>query len=76
MGHGSSTPGGLSDKIQWISKIPCFQSLDEAHMISLSSKVVVQEYKKGDTLIMEGQVGSLFGILVSGSVQSESGDRG
>jgi len=69
MGGGSSIPGGLEDKIEWISKIPCFRTLDEDHMNSLSSKVVLQEYKKGENVITEGQVGSLFGILVSGSVQ-------
>ena len=70
MGSGASTQSAL-DKAEWISKIPCFRSLDEEHMISLSAKVVKLEYKKGESIITEGQVGSLFGILVSGSVQSK-----
>ncbi|GMH72768.1 hypothetical protein TrRE_jg13008 [Triparma retinervis] len=68
MGGGASSQNGLG-KIEWISKIPCFRSLDEEHMISLSSKVVQMDYKKGENIISEGQVGSLFGILVSGLVQ-------
>ena len=70
MGGGASSQNGLG-KIEWISKIPCFRSLDEEHMISLSSKVVQMDYKKGENIISEGQVGSLFGILVSGLVQSK-----
>ncbi|GMH78207.1 hypothetical protein TrST_g889 [Triparma strigata] len=68
MGAGASI-GAQSDIITWISRIPCFASLTSEHLQSLATKIEVLNFAKGERLINEGQVGSLFGILVQGTVQ-------
>jgi len=73
MGAGA---GGLSqhldnaeEKLQWISKIPCFAPLSHDTLLALAAQVTVLNYSKGEYIIEQGQVGSLFGILVQGVVQ-------
>lgn len=68
MGAGASI-GAQSDIITWISRIPCFATLTPSHLQSLATKVEVLNFSKGERLINEGQVGSLFGILVQGTLQ-------
>ncbi|GMH54872.1 hypothetical protein TL16_g01772 [Triparma laevis f. inornata] len=68
MGAGASI-GAQSDIITWISRIPCFATLTPSHLQSLATKVEVLNFSKGEHLINEGQVGSLFGILVQGTLQ-------
>ena len=70
MGHGASIiDSEKSVKLELISGTPCFRSLGEDHTNAILDKLVGVHFEKGEHIISEGQVGSLFGILVSGSVQ-------
>ena len=98
MGSGASI-GAHADITVWISRIPCFQTLDRDKIETLAMKINVSKrsrggegsrggevsshvshthtrthtqvmtFQKGEKIIVEGQVGTLFGILVAGTVQ-------
>ena len=69
MGSSASISGGQSERVEWISKIPCFSTLNDAYLASLATKITVFRFSKGEKIITEGHVGNLFGILVEGTVQ-------
>ena len=70
MGTGASTASSISEKnrLDWVSRIPCFQSLSSSHLNQLSAKISILTFEKDSKIIKQGSTGSLFGILVQGKV--------
>jgi len=74
MGSGSSIlpkvfPEPLPpSKLAWISSLPCFAHLNEDQLLKVVEKVTPIDYKAGEEIITEGSPGTLFGIIISGSV--------
>ena len=64
----SATSTSEKNRLDWISRIPCFQTLSPKHLNQLSGKISILTFKKDEKIITQGGTGSLFGILVSGSV--------
>jgi CRP-like cAMP-binding protein len=73
MGAGASLGSGISSgdaqsRLAWMRKMPCFSSLDDVKIKKVADKAHQMVYAKNEKIIEEGTVGTLFGILIQGTV--------
>ena len=52
-----------------LKQTPLFDGLSDANLEELAQSTRIQDYKAGQTIVIEGRVGAAFFILVSGSVE-------
>jgi CRP-like cAMP-binding protein len=55
--------------IELLKQSPLFEGLSDADIDELAQSTRIQDYKAGQTIVIEGRVGAAFFILVSGSVE-------
>jgi CRP-like cAMP-binding protein len=52
-----------------LKQTPLFEGLGDADVEELAQSTRIQDYRAGQTIVIEGRVGAAFFILVSGSVE-------
>ena len=63
------TCGGTMQATELLKQTPLFEGLSDADLEGLAQSTRIQDYKAGQTIVIEGRVGAAFFILVSGSVE-------
>jgi CRP-like cAMP-binding protein len=78
---GFETPGrrryalGVDDKIQILHGVPLFADLDERSLQAVAVLAREATFKAGEILMLEGEPGDAFYVIVEGTVRVERGDR-
>ena len=52
-----------------LKQTPLFEELGDTDIAELAQSTRIQDYRAGQTIVIEGRVGAAFFILVSGSVE-------
>ena len=65
----------MEDKLETLRRVPLFAGLDERGLqaVALLAREVAR--KAGDVLMVEGEEGGAFFVIVEGTVRIEHGDR-
>jgi len=65
----------VEDKLETLRRVPLFAGLDERGLqaVALLAREVAR--KAGDVLMVEGEEGGAFFVIVEGTVRIEHGDR-
>ena len=80
-GPGFETPGrrryalGVDDKLQILRGVPLFADLDERSLQAVAVLAREATFKAGKILMLEGEPGDAFYVIVDGTVRVERGDR-
>jgi CRP-like cAMP-binding protein len=65
----------VDDKVAILRGVPLFAELDERSLQAVSILAHEAAFKAGDVLMVEGEVGEAFYVIVEGTVRIEQGDR-
>lgn len=65
----------MSDKIELLRTVPLFADLDERSLQAVALLAHEVSFKAGEMLMLEGEPGNTFYVLVDGTVRIERGDR-
>jgi CRP/FNR family transcriptional regulator, cyclic AMP receptor protein len=65
----------VSDKVELLRAIPLFADLDERSLQAVAVLAHEVEFKAGDVLMLEGEPGATFEVIVAGTVRVDRGDR-
>ena len=65
----------VEDKLGILRGVPLFADLDERGLQAVSILAREVTFKAGDVLMIEGEDGDLFFVIVEGTVRIERGDR-
>jgi CRP-like cAMP-binding protein len=65
----------VEDKLEILRGLPLFAGLDERSMQAVAILAREVSYKAGDVLMLEGEAGDEFYVIVEGTVRIEVGDR-
>ena len=66
---------GVEDKIAILRGVPLFADLDERSLQAVAILAHDVAFKAGDVLMVEGEAGDAFYVIVDGTIRIESGDR-
>ena len=66
---------GVEDKLAVLRGVPLFADLDERSLQAVGILAHEVEFKAGDVLMVEGEAGDAFYVIVDGTVRVEQGDR-
>ena len=58
------------DTVNFLSKVPLFQSLNKKQLEQLASWLVKREFEAGQTIVEQGKGGEGFFIIVSGKAEA------
>jgi CRP-like cAMP-binding protein len=65
----------MDDRVAALRGVPLFAGLDERSLQAVAVLAQPVDAKAGDVLILEGEQGDSFYVIVDGSVRVEHGDR-
>lgn len=65
----------VSDKIEILRAVPLFADLDDRSVQAVAILAHEVSFKAGEMLMLEGEPGDTFQVIVSGTVRIERGDR-
>jgi len=65
----------MDDRVAALRGVPLFASLDEHSLQAVAVLAQPVDAKAGDILILEGEPGDSFYVIVDGTVRVERGDR-
>lgn len=80
-GPGSEPPGrrryalAVDDKLQILHGVPLFADLDERSFQAVAVLAREATFKAGEILMLEGEPGDAFYVIVEGTIRVERGDR-
>ena len=66
---------GVEDKLAILRGVPLFADLDERGLQAVSILAREVTFRAGDVLMVEGEDGDAFFVIVEGTVRIERGDR-
>ena len=66
---------GVEDKLAILRGVPLFADLDERSLQAVSILAHEAACKAGDVLMVEGEAGDAFYVIVDGTIRIEAGDR-
>jgi CRP-like cAMP-binding protein len=66
---------GVEDKLEILGGVPLFAGLDERSMQAVAILAREVSFKAGDVIMLEGEAGEEFYVIVEGTVRIEVGDR-
>jgi CRP-like cAMP-binding protein len=65
----------VEDRLEHLRRVPLFAGLDERSLQAVAILAHEIEVRAGDVLMVEGEPGDEFYVIVDGTVRIESGDR-
>ena len=65
----------VEDKVAILRGVPLFADLDERSLQAVAILAHEAEFQAGDVLMVEGEAGEEFYVIVDGTVRIEQGDR-
>jgi CRP-like cAMP-binding protein len=65
----------VEDKLAILRGVPLFADLDERSLQAVSILAHEAAFKAGDVLMVEGERGDTFYVIVEGTIRIEQGDR-
>lgn len=65
----------MSDKVEVLRTIPLFSDLDERSLQAVAILAHEVEFKAGAVIMLEGEPGDTFEVLIKGTVRIDRGDR-
>jgi CRP-like cAMP-binding protein len=65
----------MTDKIDVLRGVPLFADLDERSLQAVALLAHEVTFKAGEALMLEGEIGDTFEVLVEGTVRIDRGDR-
>jgi CRP/FNR family cyclic AMP-dependent transcriptional regulator len=68
-------PQPVTDKLAILRGVPLFADLDETSLQAVAVLAREQTHKAGDVLMLEGEPGDEFYVIVEGTIRIERGDR-
>lgn len=68
-------PQPVADKAEILRGVPLFADLDERSLQAVAVLAREQAHRAGDVLMLEGEPGDEFYVIVDGTVRIERGDR-
>jgi len=66
---------GVEDKLAILRGVPLFADLDERSLQAVAILAHEVAFNAGDVLMVEGEAGDVFYVIVDGTVRIETGDR-
>jgi CRP-like cAMP-binding protein len=66
---------GVEDKVAILRAVPLFADLDERSLQAVAILAHEAAFEAGDVLMVEGEAGESFYVIVDGTVRIEQGDR-
>jgi CRP/FNR family cyclic AMP-dependent transcriptional regulator len=66
---------GVDDKLELLRGVPLFAGLEERSLQAVAVLAREVAFKAGDVLMLEGEPGDEFYVIVDGTVRIEQGDR-
>lgn len=66
---------GMEDKVAILRGVPLFADLDERSLQAVAILAHEATFNAGDVLMVEGEAGEEFYVIVEGTVRIEQGDR-
>jgi CRP-like cAMP-binding protein len=66
---------GVEDKLEILHGVPLFAGLDERSMQAVAILAREVAFKAGEVLMLRGEAGDEFFVIVEGTVRIEAGDR-
>jgi CRP-like cAMP-binding protein len=73
--HGSAAILRRVDKLEVLRAVPLFADLDERSLQAVAILARETAAKAGDVLMLEGEPGDEFYVIVDGTIRIEKGDR-
>ncbi len=64
-----ASPGSLAWKEQILATIPLFETISKRHRRSIARIATLVRFHVGDPLVTEGSAGTLFGVVVDGTLR-------
>ena len=68
-------PQPVTDKLAVLRGVPLFADLDERSLQAVAVLAREQTHKAGEVLMLEGEPGDEFYVIVEGTIRIEHGDR-
>lgn len=65
----------VSDKVEVLRAVPLFADLDERSLQAVAVLAHEVAFKAGEVLMLEGEPGDTFEVIVEGTVRIDRGDR-
>ncbi len=65
----------MTDKVEILRGVPLFADLDDRSLQAVAVLAREQRHKAGDVLMLEGEPGDEFYVIVDGTIRIEHGDR-
>ena len=66
---------GVEDKLAILRGVPLFADLDERSLQAVAILAHEATFRAGDVLMVEGEAGDTFYVIVDGTIRIEQGDR-
>jgi CRP/FNR family cyclic AMP-dependent transcriptional regulator len=66
---------GVEDKVAILRGVPLFADLDGRSLQAVAILAHEVGFKAGDVLVVEGEAGDAFYVIVEGTIRVEQGDR-
>lgn len=66
---------GVEDKVAILRRVPLFADLDERSLQAVAILAHEASFRAGDVLMVEGEAGEEFYVIVDGTIRIEQGDR-
>jgi CRP/FNR family cyclic AMP-dependent transcriptional regulator len=65
----------VTDKLAILRRVPLFADLDDRSLQAVAVLAREQHHKAGDVLMLEGEPGDEFSVIVDGTIRIERGGR-
>ncbi|MEO5704728.1 MAG: cyclic nucleotide-binding domain-containing protein [Candidatus Limnocylindrales bacterium] len=65
----------MDDKVELLRAIPLFSDLDDRSLQAVAVLAHAVSFKAGEVLMLEGEPGDTFEVIVEGTVRIDRGDR-
>lgn len=65
----------MTDKLAILRGVPLFADLDDRSLQAVAVLAREQQHKAGDVLMLEGEPGDEFYVIVDGTIRIDRGDR-
>lgn len=74
-GYGCRYALAVDDKVEVLRGVPLFADLDDRALQAVAILAHDTAFKAGDVLMLEGEPGDEFYVIVDGTIRIERGDR-
>ena len=74
-GRSRGYPRRMADKLEVLRGVPLFADLDERDLQAVADLARAQTHKAGEILMLEGEPGEEFYVIVDGTIRIERGGR-